>query len=66
MFAHRNIHKHTWTSPEEKTHNQIDHVLIDGRRHSSILDHRSCRGSDCDTDHNLVVAEVRERLAVSK
>jgi hypothetical protein len=23
-------------------------------------------GADCDTDHNLVVAKVRERLALSK
>jgi hypothetical protein len=29
MFPHRNIHKYTWTSPDEKTHNQINHVLID-------------------------------------
>jgi hypothetical protein len=66
MFPHRKIHKHTWTSSERKTHNQIDHVLIDKRRHSTILDVRSFREADCDTDHYLVVVKVRERLAVSK
>ena len=43
---------------------QIDHILIDRRWHSNILDVRSFRGADCDTDHYLVVAKVRERLAV--
>ena len=32
---------------------------------SSILV-QSCRGADCRTDHSLVVAKVRERLAVTK
>jgi hypothetical protein len=66
MFPHRKIHKYTWTSPEGNTHNQIDHISVDRRRHSSVLDVRSFRGSDCDTDRYLVVAKVRERLAVSK
>jgi endonuclease/exonuclease/phosphatase family metal-dependent hydrolase len=66
MFPHRNIHKYTWTSPDGKAHNQIDHILVDRRRHSSILDVRSFRAADCDTDHYLVVKKVRERLAVSK
>jgi hypothetical protein len=39
--------------------------LIDRRWHSSILDVRSFREADCETDHYLVVAKDRERLAVS-
>jgi hypothetical protein len=37
MFPHRNIHEFTWTSPDGKTHKQIDHIVIDRRLHSSIL-----------------------------
>jgi hypothetical protein len=66
MFPHRNIHKFNWIYPEGKTRNQIEHVSTDRRRHSSFLDVRSFRGADCDTDRYLVVAEARERLAVSK
>jgi hypothetical protein len=64
MLPHRNIHKYTWTSPDGKTHNQTDHILIDRRWHSRILDVRSFGGSDIDTDHYQVVAKLRERLAV--
>jgi endonuclease/exonuclease/phosphatase family metal-dependent hydrolase len=66
MFPHRNIHKYNWTSPDGKTNNQIEHVLIDRRRKSNILDVPSLTGAECDTDHYLVVAKLRERLAVSK
>jgi hypothetical protein len=44
----------------------MDHILINRRRHSGILDVRAVRGADCDSDHYLVATEVRERLAVSE
>jgi hypothetical protein len=40
--------------------------LLDKRRHSNILDVQSFRGADCDTDHYLVVAKLKERISVSK
>ena len=40
--------------------------MIDRRRHLSVLDVRSFRGADCDTDHYLMIAKVKERLAVGK
>jgi hypothetical protein len=40
MFPHCSFHKYTWTSPDGKTHNQIDHILVDGQRHSNLLDIR--------------------------
>jgi len=38
VYPHRNIHKYTWNSPDEKAHKQINHILIDRRWISSILD----------------------------
>jgi hypothetical protein len=58
MFPHRNIHRYTWTPPKGKSHNQIDHILIDRRRHSSVFDVRLFGAADCDPDHYLVVANL--------
>jgi hypothetical protein len=39
---------------------------MDKRRHSNILDVSSFRGADCNTNHYLVVAKLRERISISK
>jgi hypothetical protein len=65
MFQHRNFDKFTWTSSDGKTHNRADHILINRRRQESVLDSQSFRPADSDTDHYMVVAKVKERLAVS-
>jgi hypothetical protein len=66
IFPHCNRHKLIWTSHGGKTHNQIDHIFVDRRRHSSEVELRSFRAADFDTNHYLVVAKVKEGLAVSK
>jgi hypothetical protein len=66
MFSYRNIDKYTWTSPDGNTHSQIDHILTDRQRHSSVLDIQSFKAAYCDMNHYLLVAKIRERLAVNK
>ena len=65
MFPLQNIHQYTWTSPDGKTHNQIDHILIDRRWHLSALDVQSFSGADSYWSLSGG-CKVREKLAVSK
>ena len=65
-FKHKNIHKQAWIFPDRQICNQINHVLIDKRRHTDVLDIRSYRGADCNSDHCLVMAKIRERRALVK
>ncbi|PNF35831.1 hypothetical protein B7P43_G09438, partial [Cryptotermes secundus] len=60
MLPYRNIHKFTWTPPDGKTYSQFNHILIDIRRHSSVLDVRLFRAIDCDADLYLVVEIFRK------
>lgn len=61
------VHKCTWISPDGKTQNQIDNILVGRRRRrSNVLKVRSFRTADCGTDHYLAVAEVRETLAMNE
>jgi hypothetical protein len=57
-FATLHIHKYTWTSPDGRTRNQIDHLLVRARDRSDLCDLRTFRGADVNTDHELLVGSV--------
>lgn len=63
LFPHKDIHKYTWTSPDGKTRNQIDHICISKEWRTSLLNVKNRRGAILDTDHHLVIAEVRLKLS---
>jgi hypothetical protein len=63
IFPYRNVHKCTWTSDG----NTIQyHILIDRRRHSSLLDIDLSGDQPVILTTYLVVAKVREKLPVRK
>lgn len=65
-FPHKNIHKATWQSNDGFTKNQIDHLLIGKERRSNVLDVRSYRGADCDSDHYLLIGVIRQKVSMEK
>lgn len=66
MFPHKKIHKGTWNSPDGVTVNQIDHLLINRKWQSNIIDVRTFREADVDSDHMLVLSRLRERIRTKK
>lgn len=59
---HQWQHKATWVSPDQKNYTQIDHILINKRKQSSISDVRTYRGACADTDHYMVTATVKQKI----
>ncbi|XP_043949724.1 craniofacial development protein 2-like [Drosophila biarmipes] len=65
-FRHIDSHNATWLSPDQKTRNQIDHVVIDGRHASSVMDLRTFRGVNIDSDRHVAASKIRMRLCRAK
>jgi hypothetical protein len=63
MFSHKDIHKMTWRSPDGQTHNQIGHLLTGARHASNVMDVRTSRGANIDSDHYLLISKIRSRIS---
>lgn len=66
VFPHKDVHKYTWTSPNGRTKNQIDHICISAKWRSSLLDVRNKRGADLFTDHELILATIQLKIMAIK
>ena len=62
QFQQHPRRKYMWRSSNGMYRNQIDFITIQKRWKSSILKCRAYLGADCDSDHNLVMANWKTRL----
>lgn len=65
-LEHKEIHKITWKRHSGDAENQIDHILIDRRHLSDLLDVRVYKGANIDSDHFLVGAKLRAKISSAK
>jgi len=62
IFPHKNIHKLTWKSPDGRTINQFDHIIINKKWRRSLLDVEVCRGADVSSDHYMLLAKLKLKV----
>jgi hypothetical protein len=66
LFIHKKIHKGSWRTPNGNAINHTDHILIDARHRSNLLDVRVFCRMNVDLDHYLIGSKTQARIARSK
>jgi hypothetical protein len=56
----------TWESPDQKTHNKIDYIMINNRWKNCVTNARSFPSADIGSDHQLVIANIRLKFKIKK
>ena len=62
IFQQHKRRLYTWTSPDGQHQNQIDYILCSQRWRSSIQSAKTRPGTDCGSDHELLIAKFRIKL----
>ena len=44
--------------------NQIDHILVNKRRKSAVQDVRTYHETNCDSDHWMVIAKIKQNIKI--
>ena len=62
LFQQHKRRLYTWTSPDGQYRNHIDYILSSQRWRISIQSAKTRPGSDCGSDHELLIAKFRLKL----
>ena len=62
LFQQHKRRFYTWTSPDGQHRNQIDYIRCSQRWRSSIQSAKTRPGTDCGSDHELLIAKFRLKL----
>ena len=62
LFQQHKRKLYTWTSSDGQYQNQIDYILCSQRWRSSIQSAKTRLGTDCGSDHELLIAKFRLKL----
>ncbi|XP_072051496.1 craniofacial development protein 2-like [Amphiura filiformis] len=56
----------TWESPDQRTHNKIDYIMISNKWKNCVQNARSYPSADIGSDHQLVIANIRMKFHTIK
>ena len=62
LFQQHKKRLYMWTSPDGQHWSQIDYILCSKRWRSSIKSAKTRLGTDCGSDHELLIAKFRLKL----
>ena len=62
LFQQHKTRLYTWTSPDGQHQNQIDYILCSQRWRSSIQSAKTRPGTECGSDHEILIAKFRLKL----